>query len=379
MRNANAFTNPVFSPDPLLLANDNVPPRQHNASNAQPSQHQRAQSGKRIRFNVSNNSNGPQASNKSGTINLSIPFPAKFNPDKDNWLLWKSSVEMFIDRIGIDRSILEEQHCELFTPEEHSTVLGILTQIAPETDGLWFTKLGLQWSYQAWDELSRSYGQRAAIAVQQKLLDFDNTSQRPDETIKNWVVRLRREVKEICLMGSELVPSNTHKIKLLRIFPTPGNELLFRNLLASIRTRLHLLTVQQLEEELINFEEGLTAEQQTVQVNQVMHVGSKMQQSNKQSRPRATYDHKAEWRWRPMRIPSSVSQKLWDTERRQITLDDVCRICFQAEKTFRGCMHATQACDERGSPFGAQVLDHLKKNPHLDHETPQKRGVNPGA
>ena len=165
------LSNPVFSPNPLLLANENPSqPRPAPISSSRPAQLPNVQTGKRIRFNVSSNNNVPQASNKSGTINLSIPFPSTFNPDNDQWLLWRSSVEMFVDRIGIDRSILQEQHCELFTPEEHSTVLGILTQVAPETDGLWFTKLGLQWAYQAWDELARSYGQRAAIAVQQKCL-----------------------------------------------------------------------------------------------------------------------------------------------------------------------------------------------------------------
>lgn len=68
-------------------------------------------------------------------------------------MLWKSSVETFVDRIDLDCSILQELHCELLTPDEHSTVFGILTQVAPGTDGLWFTKLGLQWAYQAWDEL----------------------------------------------------------------------------------------------------------------------------------------------------------------------------------------------------------------------------------
>lgn len=379
-----AYSNPVYSPAPVPChaSVPNVP-----AVNAPRQQHTSLPSGsqgtKQIRFNVSNNSNGPQATTKSGTINLSIPFPTKFNPDKDNWLLWKSSVEMFIDRIGLNRSILQDQHADLFTMEEHSTVLGVLTQVAPDTDGLWFTKLGLQWAHEAWDELSRSYGQRAAIAVQQKLLDFDNTTQRPGESIKNWVVRLRREVKEISLMGSEVVPSNTHKIKLLRVISTPGNELLFRNFLASVRTRLHLLSLSDLEDELINFEEGLNAEQDhqptfPYPINNMMHTGStsnyqrpRMQQPNGNQAPRTyvTFNRKPEWTWRPI----FVSTKMATTY--GVQAEDLCRICYQAKKPLKGCIHATNTCFELNSEFGQQVVDHLKSNPQLDHVTPQRRVV----
>lgn len=367
VRTARAISNPVFSPLPVDPRPTAPVSRAVTVSNTDPTQDN---SGRRIRFNVSNNIQGPQASNKTGNINLTIPFPPKFNPDTDNWLLWKSSVEMFVERLGLDRAILEQQHTDMFTPEEHCTVLGVLTQIAPDTDGLWFTKLGLQWAHQAWEELTRSYGQRTAIAVQQKLLDFDNTAQRPEETIKNWVVRLRREAKEISLMGSELVPHNTHKIKLLRVHPTPGNELLFRNHLASIRTRLHTLTVEQLEEELINFEEGLAAEQQHVPlVMQSTHKMSAMPSAS-QKGP-ATFNHVPTWVWRNIKY-EDICLRNHGTKP-----DDFCLICLQARKGLRGCMHATKDCDHLHTDFGKQVRHYLLRNPHLDHEDASKRAPPP--
>jgi hypothetical protein len=379
-----SFTNPMYSPrtidraiqhlqlseDPVVVSESHpVSPRQHESDD-------RRRSNPRIRYNT--NSSEPRAVSKTGTINLSLPYPAKFDPEKDNWLLWESSVQMFIDRIGLDRSILQQQHTDLFTPEEHSTVLGILTQVSPDTDGLWFIKLGFKWAHEAWDELCKAYGLRADITVQSKLLAFDSSAQRPNESIKNWVVRLHREVKEISLMSSETVPTSTHKIKLLRIQPTQGNELLFRNLLASLRTRLHLLTLTQLEEELINFEEGLNAEQNhhpaiPFPVNNMMLTGHNMSTSTQSfaNRERATFTHKAGWEWRDIYIPPPIAQQY------QIQTEDVCRICFQAKKPLSGCRHATNRCFELQSDFGRQVVAHIQKNPILDHQDPTRR-VTPG-
>ena len=176
VRTTRSISNPVFSPLPVDPRSAAPVSRAVTVSNTEPA---RDNSGRLNRFNVSNNTQGTQASNKSGQMNFTIPFPSKFNPETDNLLLWKKSVEMFVERLGLDRAILEQQHTDMFTPEEQCTVIGVLTQIAPETDGLCFTKLGLQWAHQASDELTRSYGERTAIAVQQKLLDFDNTAQRP--------------------------------------------------------------------------------------------------------------------------------------------------------------------------------------------------------
>lgn len=222
-----SYTNPAYSPRTIQRAVEHLRLSESTPVPEAVRNENQTRGNPRIRFTTTNTA--PQATSSVGHINLSLKYPDKFNPETDNWILWESSVEMFIDRIGVNRAILQKQHASSYTPEEHSTVLGILQQISPDTDALWFVKLGLQWAYAAWDELKQSYGQRADTSVQQKLIDFDTTCQRPDESIKPWVVRLRREVKEIALMSSESVPVNTHKIKLIRVIPTPGNELLFRN------------------------------------------------------------------------------------------------------------------------------------------------------
>ena len=142
-------------------------------------------------------------------------------------------------------------------------------------------------------------------------------------------------------MGSELVPSNTHKIKLLRVHPTSGNELLFRNHLVSIRTRFHTLTVEQLEEELNNFEKRLAAEQQYAPV--VMQTTHNMSAPQK---TRAKFNCSPNWVWRDPNYADICLRNHGTTP------DAFCRICLQAGKGLRGCRHAGKDCNHLQTHFG---------------------------
>jgi hypothetical protein len=124
---------------------------------------------------------------------------------------------------------------------------------------------------------------------------------------------------------------------------------------------------------LINFEDGLHAEQNhhlvmPYPINNVFHTGYDMQQTSaSSSRPLATFTANPTWRWRTITIPQHL-HTAYGTQ-----VETVCRICYQAGKSMKGCLHPTNKCNELQSEFGKQVLNFLQQHPELDHTTRSSR------
>jgi hypothetical protein len=54
------------------------------------------------------------------------------------------------------------------------------------------SSLQLKCAYQAWEELEKAYGSRSELDMQQKMYEFESASQRHNETIREWNIRLER-------------------------------------------------------------------------------------------------------------------------------------------------------------------------------------------
>jgi hypothetical protein len=60
----------------------------------------------------------------------------------------------------------------------------------------------------AWAQLEKSYGARAELEMQRKLFEFETASQRESETIREWIIRLERQVLELNVMAKEAAREN---------------------------------------------------------------------------------------------------------------------------------------------------------------------------
>jgi hypothetical protein len=189
---------------------------------------------------------------------FTISYPPRFNPETSNWFLWQPQVERFLLRVHIDPRILQTEHAALFTETQHATVLSIITEISPPRESEWFARLNFRLASLAWRELESAYAPRAELELQAKLEDLETASQGEGESIREWTLRLRRLALEIQAMnGQHVITDTAHKLKLLRIRPVPGAEDGYNTFLAGIRYSLHVKSVQQVEQELIAYEDGI--------------------------------------------------------------------------------------------------------------------------
>jgi hypothetical protein len=146
----------------------------------------------------------------------------------------------------------------LFSAEQHATALSIVSEIAPERESEWFARLNFTHAHSAWEELKHAYAPRAELELQAKIEDLENISQNDSESIREWTLRLRRLVLEVKAMhGEHVVSATSHKLKLLRIRPIPGQEDGFSAFIGDLRHTLHLKTVEEVESKLTAYEDGI--------------------------------------------------------------------------------------------------------------------------
>jgi hypothetical protein len=99
---------------------------------------------------------------------------------------------------------------------------------------------------------------RAELELQAKLEDLETASQAEGESIREWTLRLRCLALEVQAMsGQHVITDTAHKLKLLRKRPFAGAEEGYNTFLAGIRYSLHVKSVQQIEQELIAYEDGI--------------------------------------------------------------------------------------------------------------------------
>jgi hypothetical protein len=269
---------------------------------------------------------------------LAISYPPKFKPDDTNWFLWRPQVERFFLRIKLDPRILLARHYTAFTTEQHATALSIITEISPDSESEWFARLNFTRAYQAWEELERAYAPRAELELQAKLEDLETARQTESESIREWTLRLRRLILEVKAMNNEHAVTDTvHKLKLLRIKPILGCEDGFNNFVATIRHSLHLKSVQQVEHELIAYEEGIQMQARL----------------NGNSIPRLWHTHAG----------GNSSQTYLPTAQtfQRPTARGVCYICYNARPTppsdTSAMLHHMQSCSRRDTPLGRRVME----------------------
>jgi hypothetical protein len=202
--------------------------------------------------------------------------PPRLNRQKSNWFLWQPQVERFLLRVNIDPRILQTEHAALFSDAQHATVVSIITEISPPRETEWFARLNFRLASLAWRELECAYAPRAELELQAKLEDLETASQAEGESIREWTLRLRRLALEIQAMnGQHVITDTAHKLKLLRIRPVPGAEEGYNAFLAGIRYSFHMKSVQQVEQELIAYEDGIQMQTRLLshtQRSQVWHT-----------------------------------------------------------------------------------------------------------
>ena len=127
-------------------------------------------------------------------------------------------------RVRIDPRILQGEFADLFTIEQHATVLSIISETSPEREAQWFSRLHFTHAHLAWTELERAYAPRAELELQAKLEELEDVYQQHNESIRDWTLRLRRLILEVKAMhGDQVVTNTAHKLKLLRVNPIPGS------------------------------------------------------------------------------------------------------------------------------------------------------------
>jgi hypothetical protein len=182
-------------------------------------------------------------------------------------MLWKPQVLSYFEMIGL-KGILDKVDGHKHTMQTNRYVIGALQQISPPTDASWMSALHLKFAYEAWAQLEKSYGARAELEMQRKLFEFETASQSESETVREWIIRLERQVLELNVMAKEAARENllgydkqrdtavyesSHKLKLLNVRVESQVHEVF---VANMRTSIYGMSVKEVEDALITYEQG---------------------------------------------------------------------------------------------------------------------------
>jgi hypothetical protein len=207
-----------------------------------------------------------------GNTKFTVAMPAKFNPETSVWLLWKPQVLDYFEMIGLPE-VLNPVDGHRYTMQENRFVIGALQSIIPDKDSQWISTLQLRFAYQAWAQLEKAYGSKPELDMQRKLVEFDYAKQGDTETTREWTVRLERMVTELNVMSKEAarenllgysaqrdtaVFENTHKFRLLNVRVDGTAHEAF---LANLRTQVYQMSVQDVEKQLVSYEQGQAVQQ----------------------------------------------------------------------------------------------------------------------
>jgi hypothetical protein len=207
-----------------------------------------------------------------GNAKFTVAMPPKFNPDVNTWMLWKPQAMNYFDMIGLE-GVLDAVKGHTYDLQTNRYVIGALQQISPEQDAAWMSTLQLKFAYQAWEQLEKAYGSRAELDMQKKLFEFESSAQRATESVREWTIRLERQVTELNVMSKEAAKENvmgyneqrdtavyesTHKFRLLnvRIDNQPHEAFI-----ATLRCQIYSMSVKDVETALISYEQGRQVQQ----------------------------------------------------------------------------------------------------------------------
>jgi hypothetical protein len=142
-----------------------------------------------------------------GDAEFNVGLPPKFNPDKDAWMLWKPQVLGHFDKMNLE-GILDPIEGRKYSLQVNKYVIGALQQISPQSDAAWMSSLQLKWGYQAWEQQDKACGSRAELDLWQEMYEFECAAQRPNESIREWIIRLERQVTELNAVAKEAAKLN---------------------------------------------------------------------------------------------------------------------------------------------------------------------------
>jgi hypothetical protein len=169
--------------------------------------------------------------------------------------------------VGLE-GILDEVTGHEYTLQVNRYAIGTLQQISPSQDAAWMSTLRLNFAYQAWEQLKKAYGSRAELDMQKKLFEFESAAQRDTESVREWTIRLERQVTELNVMSKEAAKENvmgynaqrdtavyesTHKFRLLNVKIDNQSHEAF---IATLRCQIYGMDVKDVETALITYEQG---------------------------------------------------------------------------------------------------------------------------
>jgi hypothetical protein len=208
----------------------------------------------------------------SNNVTMNIPLPEKFVPDQDSWHTWKKSLEYFFRTINLPR-ILTQEGCTLYPLDVHSRIITMLLRIIPEVDRAWIVERDDHEHpdkvYDVWKYLDMRYGTRQQQRLHEKLLAYEYVQQAAQESITDYVLRLKRIVEELKTLGHAVDPL-THKLKLLRVNPAQGiNQAVHDMHMTNLRSVMEELSIESIEDKLIMYQQLLHEQQRATQIKGV--------------------------------------------------------------------------------------------------------------
>jgi hypothetical protein len=198
---------------------------------------------------------------------FNVAMPPKFNPAEHTWMLWRPQVVSYFEMIGLE-GILDEKTGDDFSLQVNRYAIGTLQQSSPSQDAAWMSTLRLRYAYEAWDQLQKAYGSRAELDMQKKLFEFESAAQRENESVREWAIRLERQVTELNVMAKEAakadvmgynehrdtaVYESTHKFRLLNV---RIDDQSYESFIAALRCQIFNMDVKEVETALITYEQG---------------------------------------------------------------------------------------------------------------------------
>jgi hypothetical protein len=202
-----------------------------------------------------------------GNSRFTVALPQKYSPTEVSWMLWKPQVVGYFEMNGLE-GILEEVSGQAYSMQVHRYAIGTLQQISPIQDAAWMSTLRLKYAYEAWTQLTKAHCSRAELDMQKKLYEFESACQRESETVREWTIRLERQVTELNVMSKEAAKDNvmgynehrdtavyesTHKFRLLNVRIDNQSHEAF---IASLRCQIYGMDVKGVESALITYEQG---------------------------------------------------------------------------------------------------------------------------
>ena len=205
----------------------------------------------------------PMGSNNGPKMQVSMP--ARYDPKKDNWIVWSNQVKRVMRIMGIAEASDPSARSRL-SDQIRETAVTFLHEIMPKADSNLFVTRESVFPDEMWSAMERPYKSKDDFRRHATHRHFHTMKQESNEPVAQWIVRLSTVKSELAALGID-IPTTDHKLALIdRTLPTlsPGlGSLDHSAFFAELRQLSGSMTVQELEDRLISKAEAMR-EQLTV-------------------------------------------------------------------------------------------------------------------